>query len=94
VFADAVTEEEAPGYYDVVKNPMDFAKMKDKLAKGVYGNGSEAASALYEDFVLVFDNCILFNSEDSEVTREASRILGHLPESFASACLTIARRIK
>jgi bromodomain-containing protein 7 len=89
-----VTDEEAPGYSDIVKNAMDFGTMKEKVANGVYGTGSEAATLLYEDFLLVFDNCNLFNSDDSEVTEEAARILGHLPEAYASACLTVSKRVK
>ena len=31
VFAEAVSEEEAPGYGDIVENPMDFGTMKKKI---------------------------------------------------------------
>lgn len=92
VFAEAVTDEEAPGYSDIVKNPMDFGTMMKKVNSGEYGSGSEAAVAFYEDLLLVFDNCRLYNDDDSEVTEEAARILGYLPETYASACATVAKR--
>ena len=92
VFAEAVTDEEAPGYSEVVKNPMDFGTMMKKVNSGEYGNGSEAAAAFYEDLLLVFDNCRQYNDDDSEVTEEAGRILGYLPETYASACATVAKR--
>jgi len=86
VFAEAVSEEEAPGYAEVVKHPMDFGKMKDKVEHGAYGEGSAAAGALFRDFLLVFDNCFLYNPEGSDVAEEAARVLTLLPEAFASAC--------
>lgn len=91
VFAEAVSEEEAPGYYEVVKKPMDFGTMMKKVAAGDYGDSSAAAS-LFEDFLLVFDNCSLYNPADSEVAEEAARVLGLLPEAYASACSTVSKR--
>ena len=58
VFARAVTDNEAPGYSDTVLNPMDFGTMQQKVESGSYGTGSAAAKAFYEDFLLVFDNCM------------------------------------
>jgi bromodomain-containing protein 7 len=91
VFASVVTEKEAPGYTDVIKNPMDFGTMRLKVKQGKYGKGHKAASAFYHDFLLVFENCYLYNSDESEVTEEAARILGYLPEAFASACIHVAK---
>uniref|UniRef100_A0A7S4JAQ4 Bromo domain-containing protein n=2 Tax=Odontella aurita TaxID=265563 RepID=A0A7S4JAQ4_9STRA len=90
LFFEEVTEDEAPDYNDVVKNPMDFGTMKSKVERGEYGEGSDAAAALYEDFLLVFDNCALYNEVDGEVTVEAARLLGLLPETFSTACVTVA----
>ena len=87
VFAEAVTEDEAPGYFDVVSSPMDFGTMEKKVNEGAYGKGSVAASKLYEDFLLIFDNCLTYNEEDGEIAEEASRILGYIPEAYVNACL-------
>lgn len=92
VFADSVSDSEAPGYSEVVKKPMDFGAMMKKVDRKGYGRGSNAAAALYEDFMLVFDNCRLYNPEDSEVSDEAARILALLPEAFAAACIVAAKR--
>lgn len=75
-------------------NPMDFGTMRKKVANGEYGNGNKAVKALYEDFKLVFDNCYLYNDEGNEVTDEASRILGLLPEAYVSACLHVLKKSK
>ena len=39
-----MSETAAPGYYDVIKHPMDFGTMKTKVDKGKYGEGSKAAA--------------------------------------------------
>lgn len=44
IFKEPVSEEDAPGYSDVIKNPMDFGTMKSKVEKGKYGKGSNAAA--------------------------------------------------
>jgi hypothetical protein len=92
VFAESVGDSEAPGYSDVVKKPMDFGTMLTKVDKKGYGRGDTAAAALYEDFLLVFDNCRLYNPEDSEVAEEAARILALLSEAFAAACVAASKK--
>merc|ERR1712038_834122 len=92
LFADKVTEEEAPGYSDIVKKPMDFGSMREKLLKDEYGSGSKCISRLYEDFLLVIDNCALYNDDNVEILNEAARIIGILPGIFADACAAIANK--
>jgi hypothetical protein len=94
VFAHAVTDAEAPGYSDVVLNPMDFGTMLAKVDAGTYGTGSAAAKNFYEDFLLVFDNCLLYNEEDGEVGAEASRILRQLPEAFVNSVVAVGKKTK
>ena len=89
-----MTESEAPGYYDVVKNPIDLSKMRDKVEKDAYGVGGEAAAAFYEDFLLMFDNCGLYNDEDGEVVEEAARLFALLPEVYAGACTSVLKKQK
>jgi hypothetical protein len=94
VFADAVTEEEAPGYYDIVKKPMDFSQMLSKVESGAYGSGSDAAASLFVDFLLIFDNCFLYNDEEGDVVEEATRLFSLLPETYASVCQSLAGKRK
>jgi hypothetical protein len=94
VFARAVTENEAPGYYEIVKQPMDFGKMREKANNGEYGTGSAAAGRLYHDFLLVFDNCLLYNDEDGEVVEEAARMFGLVHEAYVGACAGAVKRKK
>ncbi len=90
LFANPVTESEAPGYSDIIKNPMDFRTMKEKVEQNEYGRGSDLVKGFYFDVLLVMDNCALYNELNSEVSKEAARILALLPETFASACIAVS----
>jgi hypothetical protein len=88
-----VTDEDAPDYSGIVKRPMDFGTMQAKVDKGSYGRGNSAAAALYRDFLLVFDNCRLYNTDDGEVTEEAARMFGLLSEAYVSSCIAVAKKL-
>ncbi|SGZ28341.1 BQ5605_C027g10317 [Microbotryum silenes-dioicae] len=70
-FAKPVSRRDAPDYYDIVKNPMDFSQMTDKLARREY----PSAESLLVDFHLIFDNAFLYNKKETTVHRAASKLL-------------------
>jgi hypothetical protein len=92
VFASPVTDEDAPDYSEIVKNPMDFGTMRKKVEKGAYGKGDDAVSGLYKDFLLVFDNCRLYNSDEGEIIEEAARLFGLLSEAYVSSCISVVKK--
>lgn len=94
VFAEPVSEEDAPGYFDIVTDPMDLATMKAQVEKGAYGKGSDAAGKFYEDILLMFDNCAAYNDDEGEVIEEASRVLGLVPEIYATQCSIVLKKQK
>lgn len=94
LFTEPVNEDEVPDYREVIKSPMDFGTMRTKVENGVYGKGSDAVVGFYNDFMLVFDNCALYNDEDGEVGLEAARLFGLVPEVFAAACLSASGKQK
>jgi ankyrin repeat protein len=70
-----------PDYPEVVKRPMDFGTIKNKLMKNEY----KCPALFIEDLELVFDNCTLYNGEDSEygaIAREMKR-------QFRERCLEL-----
>ena len=93
LFDAPVDKDELPDYYEVITNPMDFSTMRSKVDKGKYGKGSDAASKLYEDFLLVFDNCREYNGDSGEVIDEASKLFGMLPATFALAVKEVTRQL-
>ncbi|XP_073927000.1 bromodomain adjacent to zinc finger domain protein 2B isoform X7 [Castor canadensis] len=54
-----------PGYRKVIKRPMDFSTIREKLSAGQYPNLETFAL----DVRLVFDNCETFNEDDSDIGR-------------------------
>ena len=51
-------------YFDIIKNPMDFGTIRQKLREHQYLNMKN----FLEDVELVFNNCILYNGEASQVS--------------------------
>lgn len=86
LFANAVTESAAPGYFDVIKEPMDFGTMMTKAEEGSYSSKSKGMSQIYQDFLLVMNNCALYNDDNDEILGEAARLMGMLPIVYAEAC--------
>ena len=54
-----------PDYFDIIKEPMDFGTIKERLDKKVYLNGG-GPMAFARDMRLVFDNCATYNTADSD----------------------------
>ncbi|XP_008281875.1 bromodomain adjacent to zinc finger domain protein 2A [Stegastes partitus] len=62
-FLEPVNPRLVPGYRRIIKNPMDFLTMRERLLQGGYCSCEEFAA----DAQLVFNNCELFNEDTSEV---------------------------
>lgn len=62
-FLKPVSVSEVPDYFDVIKQPMDFSKIKSKLNLGDYSTNEQAM----KDVELVFYNCDLYNTSESEI---------------------------
>uniref|UniRef100_A0A3B4DMB2 Bromodomain adjacent to zinc finger domain, 2A n=1 Tax=Pygocentrus nattereri TaxID=42514 RepID=A0A3B4DMB2_PYGNA len=62
-FLEPVNPRLVPGYRRIIKNPMDFLTMRERLLQGGYCSCEEFAA----DAQLVFNNCELFNEDSSEV---------------------------
>uniref|UniRef100_A0A8C7YLD5 Bromodomain adjacent to zinc finger domain, 2A n=1 Tax=Oryzias sinensis TaxID=183150 RepID=A0A8C7YLD5_9TELE len=62
-FLEPVNPRLVPGYRRIIKNPMDFLTMRERLLQGMYCSCDEFAA----DAQLVFNNCELFNEDTSEV---------------------------
>jgi len=69
-FRTPVEEWDAPGYYDVIKQPMDLIKIEAKLKSRKY----KSIRNLRADFDLMFANCRLFNGPTSEYSTLADQM--------------------
>jgi hypothetical protein len=62
-FVDPVTEEMAPGYTDIIEQPMVLSTILTKLQSGDYVH----ANAVCADFALIHANCKMYNGEYGEM---------------------------
>ena len=69
MFSVPVPKEQFPDYYEMIKKPMDYGTMKEKLERGEY----RSAQQMQKDFQLVTTNCLQFNAPDSDIVDEAKR---------------------
>uniref|UniRef100_A0A7N8Y315 Bromodomain adjacent to zinc finger domain 2B n=1 Tax=Mastacembelus armatus TaxID=205130 RepID=A0A7N8Y315_9TELE len=64
-FLTPVNHKAVPGYRKVIKKPMDFSTIREKLTNNQYLN----LEMFLFDVNLVFDNCEKFNEDNSEIGR-------------------------
>ncbi|XP_033115032.1 bromodomain-containing protein 1-like [Anneissia japonica] len=70
IFAEPVTVEEAPDYYDVIKKPVDFSTMRKRLENHKY----HSVTDLETDFEQMIDNCMLYNGKETVFYRDAVKM--------------------
>lgn len=52
-----------PDYYEVIRKPIDFAKVGHRISTNYYDN----VDALISDFITMFDNACRYNEPDSSI---------------------------
>ncbi|KAI8969224.1 hypothetical protein BDF20DRAFT_907941 [Mycotypha africana] len=82
-FLEPVNIEEVADYYDIIKEPMDLATLEENVKNDAYPK--------WEDFIKdtrkIFDNCRVYNAEDTEYAKCAARL-----EKFFNDKLRTAKR--
>ncbi|KNF00250.1 hypothetical protein, variant [Puccinia striiformis f. sp. tritici PST-78] len=71
IFRDPVKESEAPGYTSIIKRPMDLRTLAKKLRDGKVITTEEYC----RDLMLMLANAVMFNHEESEVTKHAKELM-------------------
>uniref|UniRef100_A0A8C7ZWL8 Bromodomain containing 7 n=1 Tax=Oryzias sinensis TaxID=183150 RepID=A0A8C7ZWL8_9TELE len=70
-FSFPVTDLIAPGYSSIIKRPMDFSTMKEKVKKGCFRSLDE----LKTDFKLMCDNAMIYNKPETIYHKAARKLL-------------------
>ncbi|KAJ2688885.1 Bromodomain-containing protein 1, partial [Coemansia spiralis] len=86
VLARPVSEDDAPDYYQVIKEPMDFGTMRAKLLDGAYPDLPD----FERDLELVVANCLRYNKPATYYYRLATRIKAHIARLLTDARRSIA----
>lgn len=71
IFAEPVTDQIAPRYSLVIKQPISFYDIKIKINKHQYENLKQIKS----DFILCFENCNTYNTPDTIFYQTGKRML-------------------
>ncbi|XP_077577651.1 bromodomain-containing protein 9 [Stigmatopora nigra] len=70
-FAFPVTDAIAPNYSMIIKHPMDFSTLKDKITNNEYNTVTEFKA----DFKLMCDNAMVYNRPETVYYKEAKKLL-------------------
>ncbi|XP_077125629.1 bromodomain-containing protein 9 isoform X1 [Ranitomeya variabilis] len=70
-FAFPVTDQIAPGYFMIIKHPMDFSTMKEKITANEYKSITEFKA----DFKLMCDNAMTYNRPETVYYKLAKKLL-------------------
>ncbi|KAM4017672.1 bromodomain-containing protein 7 [Anomaloglossus baeobatrachus] len=70
-FAFPVTDFIAPGYSMIIKNPMDFSTMKEKIRSGEF----ESIEDLKENFKQICHNAMIYNKPGTIYFKAAKKLL-------------------
>ena len=99
-FLQPVSSDDVPDYYDIIKEPMgahppkpcmtirylahghglDFSTMEHKLGTNQYAN----LDAFVDDAQLVFDNCRIYNPDNSIYARSATKVEKYMRDQLTA----------
>eukprot|EP00794_Sanderia_malayensis_P010802 gene10802-11956_t len=77
-FTRPVSPSDAPGYYKVIKQPMDLSTIKKKLEDGAYKDCTE----FYADMHLIKSNCYTYNPADHAVRKDCDLVFAFFEEEY------------
>ncbi|MCO5608640.1 hypothetical protein L7F22_062854 [Adiantum nelumboides] len=70
VFAEPVDPKEVPNYHDIIKDPMDFGTMRNRISSGHY----MTIELFQRDIFLICDNAMQYNGKGTVYFRHARAI--------------------
>eukprot|EP00455_Lapot_gusevi_P047572 TRINITY_DN6448_c0_g1_i1.p1 TRINITY_DN6448_c0_g1~~TRINITY_DN6448_c0_g1_i1.p1 ORF type:complete len:371 (-),score=93.86 TRINITY_DN6448_c0_g1_i1:90-1202(-) len=85
VFRELVDRNEVPTYYDVIKQPMAFSVMNQKIQNKEYTHIDQFKA----DFDLMISNCLFFNAEGSVWCKEALKLQRYGNQIISTAAKSV-----
>lgn len=80
-FKDVVTDDIAPDYLNIIPVEINLFTIRDNLESGHY----RSKEMLLKDLKLIEENCIEFNSENSDISKHAKNVHENLKKIFVKA---------
>ncbi|MCP9261431.1 Bromodomain adjacent to zinc finger domain protein 1A [Dirofilaria immitis] len=78
-FLKPVDAKAVPDYYQIIKRPMDLRTIMNKLKQRLYDTPNQVIA----DARLIFENCRIYNEEESEICRCATKLEEFMEERFS-----------
>eukprot|EP01038_Epipyxis_sp_PR26KG_P005944 gene5944-8193_t len=63
-FLEPVVASQAPGYFKIIKQPMDLRTFKEKFSSGIYKSDHES---FIHDMNKIWENCLIYNDSKSAI---------------------------
>ncbi|PWY97894.1 hypothetical protein BCV70DRAFT_42705 [Testicularia cyperi] len=79
-FSVPVSRVDVPDYYDIIKEPMDWAAIRDNINEKRY----DTITQMRADVLKVASNAMTYNKVDTPYHKAATKILKLIPEVFDS----------
>lgn len=70
-FNHPVDLDEAPGYEEIIKEPMDLSTLEKRHKANLYENNTKA---FVSDMSLIWNNCLLFHGDNSDMSTWAKNL--------------------
>lgn len=80
-FLEPVSIEDVADYYDIIKDPMDLATLEENVKADAYPTMDD----FVKDTQKIFENCKLYNAEDTEYARCAAKLERFFNEKLRAA---------
>lgn len=80
-----VQEKEAPGYFLIIKNPMDLSTIRKKISTKKY----KVSEEMLKDIRLMANNCITYNGQEHPFSDIAQNIVKAAETSIAQVSFMI-----
>ncbi|VDB82852.1 unnamed protein product [Peniophora sp. CBMAI 1063] len=81
-FLHPVDVNMAPGYTDLIAEPMDLGTLQANVASGAYDPSGRGVQAFLGDASRIFDNCREYNGARSPYTKKAERLRAKLDKGL------------
>lgn len=78
-FKEPVDSSLYPDYYQVIKNPMDFGIIQQRVSSGYYRS---SIARFAEDIRTIFTNCSLYNPQESEIVMMAHKLQNYFDKQL------------
>lgn len=72
-------QDGVPNYFEKVKRPMDLGTMRDKMARGEYGDDEEFLA----DMNQIFDNCYTYWTKKDPMYSACEKLQKTFEEKYA-----------